>query len=114
MDKGFILALVFAVIVGVFALSNSEIVAIDFIFTKVEISQALVILASALLGALIVFFIGFIRNFRLKQDIKKLRFKIEELEFEKNTLIESQNEYIEEELEEDLNSLENNEEELGH
>ena len=35
MEKGFIIALVFALIVGVFALANGEQVAIDFVFTEV-------------------------------------------------------------------------------
>lgn len=94
MQKGFIFSLLFAILVAIFALKNANKVLIDFIFGKVSISQALVILISAILGAVIVAIIGSVRNFKLKKKVKKLNKKIESIEVEKNELrflLEEQN-----------------------
>ena len=72
MEKGFILSLVFALIVGFFALSNSEKVGIDLIFVTLEISQAIVIFISAFLGAIIVAILGWVRDLKYKKTIKEL------------------------------------------
>lgn len=108
MDKGFILALVFALIVGLFALSNSEKVIIDFILTNVEISQALVILISALLGALIVFVIGFIRGMKSRQKIKRLEKEIISLNEENNLMKDMIEKNTEEESELEIEAIEEN------
>ena len=80
MEKGFIISLIFAAIVGIFALNNSEKVFIDLFFTKVEMSQALVIFISALLGAIIVAFFGWIKNLKFKKEIKELNKRMNSLE----------------------------------
>lgn len=87
MQKGFVIILILAVIIGIFALSNSEVVAIDFIFTEIMLSQAIVIFICVLLGALVASLFGFIRQVSLKKDIKELKTrnaalqnKLEELE----------------------------------
>ena len=72
MEKGFILSLIFAGIVGIFALSNSERVSIDLIFTTLEISQAIVIFISAFLGAIIVAILGWVKDLKYKKRIKEL------------------------------------------
>lgn len=72
MQAGFILSLVFATIVAIFALNNADKVLIDFIFNKVYISQALVIFLSAILGAVIVAILGSVRVLKLKKEVKEL------------------------------------------
>ena len=93
MDWKFVLALIFAVIVAVFAIQNAEAVDINFLFKDLTMSQALVILISAMLGALTVAMLSIIRWIRLASKIKslskvvaaveeenkKLKLKIEEL-----------------------------------
>lgn len=86
MEKGFILALVFAIIIGIFALANGDKVAIDFVFTQLVVSQAMVIIISTFLGAITVFIISFIKRFKLKQNIKDLNRKIDQLEKENNLM----------------------------
>ncbi len=86
MEKGFIISLIFAFLIVIFAIANSETVIVDFIFTKITMSQAVVIMGSALLGALIVFLISLIKKIRLTQEIKSLKGKISKLE-EENKLI---------------------------
>lgn len=80
MEKGFIFSLIFAAIVAVFALRNGDKVLIDFIFTKVEISQAIIIFLSAILGAVIVAILSGIKNIKYKKEIKDLNKKILSLE----------------------------------
>lgn len=75
MQKSFIIILILAVIIGIFALSNSEPVNIDFIFTEIELSQAIVIFICVLLGALIATLFGLIRQMSLKKEIKELKTK---------------------------------------
>ena len=64
MQARFILSLLFATIVAIFALKNANEVLIDFIFNKVYISQALIIFISAILGAVIVAILGSIKIFK--------------------------------------------------
>ncbi len=75
MQKGFVIILILAVIIGIFALSNSEVVSIDFIFTEIMLSQAIVIFICVLLGALVASLFGLIRQMALKKEIKELKVK---------------------------------------
>ena len=97
MERGFIFSLIFAAIVAIFALKNGEKVLIDFIFTKVEISQAIIIFLSAILGAVIVAILGGVKNIKFKKEIKELNKKIEPLEEGKKdieSLLENRGEEI--------------------
>lgn len=72
----FIVALLFALSVAVFAVQNTEGVTIKFLFWQYNgISKVLVILASAAVGALLVIFLG------LSWQIKRLKY-IRQLESE--------------------------------
>lgn len=82
MQRGFILILILAVIIGIFVISNSGVVAIDFIFTEVMISQAIVIFICVLLGAILATIFGGIRQMSLKKEIKQGRTEISRLESE--------------------------------
>ncbi|MBW4828584.1 MAG: LapA family protein [Clostridiaceae bacterium] len=87
MQRGFIFSLLFAIMVAVFALKNANKVLIDFIFAKVNVSQALVILISAILGAIIVAIMGSVKKFKLKRKVKELNKKIESIDQEKKELM---------------------------
>lgn len=86
MQKGFVIILILALIVGIFAISNSGVVAVDFIFTEVLLSQAIVIFICVLLGALIASIFGWIRQMSLKKEIKQLKNKNITLETKVNDL----------------------------
>ena len=86
MEKGFIFSLIFAAIVAVFALNNADKVLIDFLFTKVEISQAIVIFASAILGAVTVSILGLFKNLNFKKEVKELNKKVDSIETERKNL----------------------------
>ena len=98
MERGFIFSLIFAAIVAVFALNNGDKVLIDFLFTKVEISQAIIIFASAILGAVTVSILGAVKNIKFRKEIKELNKKI--------NLIEEQRKDLELLLEERGNEIE--------
>lgn len=87
MEKGFILSLIFAAIVAIFALNNSYSVSINLLFTKVEISQALVILISALLGAIVAAMFSGVRSLKSNRKIKNLNQEIEDLDVKNKELI---------------------------
>ena len=82
MQIGFILSLVFAILVAIFAIQNSSVIVVNFLFAKVEISQALIIFISAILGAVIIMLLGLRREFNLKHNNKQLTKKINEMELE--------------------------------
>ncbi|NBI06932.1 LapA family protein [Senegalia massiliensis] len=79
MQLGFILSLLFAVLIATFAVQNSASVAINFLFTKVEVSQALVIFISAALGAIIVAFLGLVKHRKMNKTINQQKLEIEKL-----------------------------------
>lgn len=105
MQLTIILSLLFAVIIAIFAGLNSSVVVVNFLFTKVEMSQAIVILISAVFGAVLVYLINIVKAFKRKREIKtlssenskyekqiiELNEKINELKEEKEALVESTN-----------------------
>lgn len=70
MEKGFILSLIFAAIIAVFALNNSGMVLINLLFTEIEMSQAIIIFVSALFGAVIVAILGWVKSYKINKDLK--------------------------------------------
>lgn len=75
----FVIGLISAVVVTVFAMANAKPVVINLLFTKFEASQALLIFFSAAMGAIIVTFMGLIRHFRLTGELRTLRKENEKL-----------------------------------
>lgn len=84
----FILSLILAVIVTIFALTNSSPVVINFFFTEFTGSLALVIFMSAMLGALVVMFLGIARFISFKLEVKRLNKEKTALTKEKETLVQ--------------------------
>ncbi len=89
MKVNIILLFLIIIAVTVFAVSNSEVVAVNLLFTQVAISQALVIFISVALGGLMVFLLALIQEFKLKRKLKskdkeinKLEKKVKKLELE--------------------------------
>lgn len=79
MQVGFILSLIFAIIIAVFAIKNGNEVNIDFIVTTKQVSQAIVILVSTALGAIIVTILGLVRQVKLTMKIREQKSIIEKL-----------------------------------
>lgn len=88
MEKWFIISLVIAILIGVFAISNGEVVSVNLFFTSIQISQAIVIFISALLGAVIVAIFETVRIWKLKRQVKDVIKKLSQKEIENNSLLE--------------------------
>lgn len=86
MDWRFVLSLLFALIVAIFAILNSGSVEVNFLFTKINISQALIILGSAVLGAVTVMLLNLVRWVRMNSKLKQSTKAIAKLEEENNRL----------------------------
>lgn len=82
----FLVSLVFAIIISIFALTNANPVVINMVFYKIVASQALVIFISAALGAVIVTSLGLVNHIKLKSQIRALRKEKEELTAKINRL----------------------------
>jgi putative membrane protein len=65
-------ALVFALLIAIFAVINVDSVQVNFFFAKTTLPLILVILVSTLLGGVTVGLLGLIRQIRLQRTIKSL------------------------------------------
>lgn len=90
MDWRFILSLLFAVIVAVFAVQNAGTIEVNFFTFNIAISQALVILISAIFGAIAVMLFSLVRWIKFKSKVKNLTKTI--------TLMEEENRILEQKL----------------
>ncbi|KRE32570.1 LapA family protein [Paenibacillus sp. Soil522] len=79
-------ALVFALLIAIFAVINVEPVQVNFLFTKATLPLILIILASTLLGGLTVGLLGLIRQIRLQRTVKLLEKQVSELTTEAELL----------------------------
>lgn len=70
MQKNIIITLILSIFIAVFAILNAAAVEINFLFAKVNVSAALVILISACVGAIIVYSIDALSKRRTKKEIK--------------------------------------------
>ncbi len=88
MQVWFIISLLFSVVVAVFAVLNSSVVTINLVFQSFELSQSIVILASAVLGAVIVLFLGLFNRIKSGLKIRELNTALKASE-RKNELLSS-------------------------
>lgn len=101
MPIAFIFSLLFSVIVVVFALQNSASVTINFFFGEHTMSQAVVILISAIFGAIIVLLLGTIKQIKSKITIRNLTKTINGLEEGERRFKEKEEKVLREKLEEE-------------
>lgn len=104
MTLRFVISLLFALLVAIFALQNSMSVTINFLFAEFTISQALVILISAVFGAIFVLFLGTIKQIKSNMKIRTLTKTANMLE-EENKILKEQ---IEQNTENANDTLEEN------
>lgn len=67
-----IIALLFALIIAIFAVVNVDPVLVDYVFGQTELPLIIIILGSALLGGLIVGSFGLFRSFVLQRQLKNM------------------------------------------
>lgn len=80
MRNGFVFSLVMALIIAIFAIQNSAVIPIKFLFAQVQISLAIIIILSAVIGAVITVVMGIKKERDIKKKNKDLVKKIQELE----------------------------------
>ena len=109
MQITFIFSMIFAVVISIFALANAAPVTISLIFKSYELSQAVVILISAVFGAVVVFLLNLVSKAKSVMKSNSLSKQIKELE---NKLSNCQNQLEEANnvsSDEDAIAVENNE-----
>lgn len=73
-------AIVFALIVAIFAIQNIEKMSISFLFWEIkEVSKVIIILASTASGVLVMLFLGFVWSFKKTRHIRSLEAELREL-----------------------------------
>ncbi|MGV8980864.1 LapA family protein [Clostridium sp.] len=85
MRFGFIISLIFAILVALFGIQNSTIISINFFSTKFNISLALIIFISVIIGAIIVTLLSLQKEFTLSRGNKQLTKKAKNFETEIET-----------------------------
>lgn len=83
MQLNIILMLIFAVIIALFAIMNAAVVTVSFLVTEVEVSLALVIIISALFGAIVVILFDSFKKIKTNKQIKDLNKKVTDSEVQK-------------------------------
>ena len=82
MQFGFILALIISILIAIFAIQNGSVVTIDLFFASFQVSQAIVILLSTVVGAIVAAILGSIRQFKHFSTTKELKNKVKQIESE--------------------------------
>lgn len=119
MQFWFILSLIFAVLIALFAVLNSDEVTLNLVITTLSTRQSVIILASAAIGAIIASFIGMFRALKsslkirdLNNQIKELQQNLEKLKTENEALSEKNNMETEAPTMKDTNEEKNSENEI--
>lgn len=83
MQIGFIVILIIAIFVAIFAIQNGTPVPIDLFFARYEMPLAVIMMICLILGAVMVLILGTTRQFKKRSEHKELKNKIKALEGEK-------------------------------
>lgn len=78
MQKNMVITLLFSILIALFAILNAAVISVNLIFVTLEVSAALVILISASLGAILVYFLDLATKMKLKKTNKLTEIKYEE------------------------------------
>lgn len=105
MRFGFIISLVFAIAVAIFGIQNSEVISVNFFSTNINISLALIIFISTIIGAIIVAMLGLKKELSLSHGNKQLTKKAKNFQDEievlkdENVSLKNENENIKNKVE---------------
>ncbi len=81
-----VISMIFAIFIAVFALQNSAVATINFLWYKLSLSQAVVILGSALFGILIMIPFDIIKRIKNSMKTSELNNQIKKLKEELETI----------------------------
>lgn len=105
MRFGFIISLVFAIVVAIFGIQNSEVITVNFFSTNLSISLALLIFISTIIGAIIIAMLGLKKELSLSHGNKQLTKKAKNFENEievmkdENVALKNDNENLKSKIE---------------
>lgn len=88
MQVGFIVILIIAIFVAIFAIQNGTPVPVDLFLARFEMPLAVVMMICLILGAVIVLVLGTTRQFKKRSETKEMKNKLKTLENDK-TLIDN-------------------------
>lgn len=88
-QRNFVIGLIIAILLVIFALINQTPVMIQFGFTKVKLPLILILFISILLGALVTYLFATTGNYNLKKEMKDLRGQVTQLETEQQKAIDT-------------------------
>ena len=74
---GVILALIFSLVIAIFAIANNQPIQVNYLYGKAEVSAIVVILGAAILGALVIFLLSLFRQIRIGFQIRSLRHEVD-------------------------------------
>lgn len=97
-----IIALIFALIVAIFAVINGEAVTVDYLFGTGEIPLILVILISVLMGGLITGGFGIFRLIKIQKELHQLRQENQRLQENQQINVQDQTDEPEEQTDSDI------------
>lgn len=83
MQIGFIVTLVIAIFVAIFAIQNGGPVDVDLFFARYQMPLALLIMGCIIIGAVIVLILGTSRQFKKRSESKEIKNKIKTFENDK-------------------------------
>ncbi len=91
---GVILALIFSLVIAIFALANNQLIIVNYLYGKTEISAVIVILGAAILGAFVMFLLNMFKQIKtsfhmrsLQSELGESRSQIDELKSERDALL---------------------------
>lgn len=86
-----ILAIIFMILVAIFAVTNVNAVEVTYFFWRVESPLILVILFSVLMGGIITAAVGMVKMFKMQRQIKQLKLENDRLNqlVDENDLLET-------------------------
>ena len=91
---GVILALIFSLVIAIFALANNQPIIVNYLYGKTEISAVIVILGAAILGAFVIFLLNMFKQIKtgfqirsLQSELKESRSQLSELKNERDDLL---------------------------
>jgi uncharacterized integral membrane protein len=83
MQIGFIVILIIAIFVAIFAIQNGALVAVDLFFFKISTPLAVVMMTCIIVGAILVLILGTTRQFKKRSESKEMKNKLKTLENDK-------------------------------
>lgn len=80
-----VISMIFAIFIAIFALQNASVMTINFLWYKLNLSQAVVILGSALFGILIMIPFDIVKRIKNSMKVSELNSQIKKLNEELET-----------------------------